>query len=236
MNRLISASAAFIARYKKMVLGAAGGTVLGYISLYVALNSDRAELTITGIGFEPFPLVANQRELLVITFKNTGKNYATIEAIATDRVKNRLHDSPSYDPAEITDYSAAGGEEFRVISNLGPQPLLFTQTQINSFNAPATPLKIIGFIKYTDQKYWILGGGVVQFCYVWDPTLTTDDKFGACSEKQYTARCNGWFCRVNVRPIHMVSDGVQVLTPITMLHRIPDPKHPIQQITIRPKK
>jgi hypothetical protein len=184
---------------------------------------------------EPFPLAANQRELIVITFKNTGKNYATIKAIATDGPKKKLPDSPIYEPAHVAPSSIAGGEELQIISDLGDQPLSFTQSQINSHSI--TPFKIVGFIEYTDQKYWILGGGVVQFCYVWDPTLTTVDKFGACSEKQYRARCNGWLCHgVNVREIPLISVGVQTVTPITMSHRVPDPKYPIKQIEIRTKK
>jgi hypothetical protein len=134
------------------------------IALYNSMRSERAALTITHIGFEPFPLVANHRELVVISFKNTGHNYATIEAVAIDRVKCKLPEDPVYDPAYVAPASIAGGEEQELISDVGSQPLTFTQAEIDSLNASKTQFKIVGFIKYVDQHPWILGRGVVQFC------------------------------------------------------------------------
>jgi hypothetical protein len=228
--------------HTKAVLASVVVAVLALVpvaGLYNSMNSDRAALTISAIGFEPFPLVANERVLIVISFKNTGKNYATIDAVATDRVKNKLPDNPIYEPARIPRTSIAGGEELQIISDLGDQPLILTQSQINSLSAPATPLKFIGFIKYTDQKHpWILGGGVVRFCYLWDPKVTSADNFSACNEGQYTERYDYWLFdnRLKIREVPMITVGTQTLTPITASPKFPDPKYPIKKLEIRPKK
>ena len=102
--------------------------------------------------------------------------------MATDRVRNRLPDNPIYEPARVTPASLGGGEELQFLSDLGDHLLTFTQSEINSLNTNL--FKFIGSIKYTDQKYpYLLGGEVVRFCYVWDPTLTTVEKFGTCNRK-----------------------------------------------------
>jgi hypothetical protein len=214
------------------------GLLVTLVALYNSMDSDRADLTIAEIGFEPYPLVAKQRELIVITVKNTGRNYAIIDAVATDRVKNKLHDSPTYEPARFTPSNIAGGGELQFVSDLGDQILSFTQAEVDSLNASTTTFKMIGFIKYTDQKHpWILGGGVVQFCYVWDPRLTTVDKFSACNEKQYTERCNGWFCpRLKIREIPMITVGTQTVSSTVVSPKYPDPNYPIQQIQTRRTK
>jgi hypothetical protein len=72
------------------ILAAPPAAIVLAITLYSSMQGERAALTITRIGFDPFPLVANQRELLVISFKNTGHNYATIDAVATDRAKTNF--------------------------------------------------------------------------------------------------------------------------------------------------
>ncbi len=207
-------------------------------NLYNSMESDRAALTISNVRFEPFPLVANQRELIVITVKNTGRNYATIAAdgIATDRVKNKLPDDPIYEPARVTPASIAGGEELQFVSDLGDHLLTFTQSEINSLNT--NPFRFIGFIKYTAQKYpHLLGGGVVRFCYVWDPALTTVDKFGTCSEKRYTERYEYRFSDgLRIREIPLLTVGTQTVTSTTVPLKLPDRRYPIQQIEIRPKK
>lgn len=209
-------------------VGSAGAAAaLGLVplaGLYNSMESDRAALTITNVRFEPFPLVANQRELIVITVKNTGRNYATIAAdgMATDRVRNRLPDNPIYEPARVTPASIGGGEELQFLSDLGDHLLTFTQSEINSLNTNL--FKFIGFIKYTDQKYpYLLGGGVVRFCYVWDPTLTAVEKFGTCSEKQYTERYEYRFRDgLNIREIPLLTVGTQAVTSTTVPLRFPD--------------
>jgi hypothetical protein len=209
---------------------------LGFVSLYVSMQNEHAALTITQIGFEPFPLVADERELLVISFKNTGHNYAVIDSAATDRVKGKLPDKPIYDPANVVPKRIAGGEELQLISDVGDKVLTFTQSEINSLKAGNTQFKIVGFLKYIDQKHpWILGGGVLQFCYVWD--VKVGDDFSACSERQYTNQYEFlFFDGLKVREFPLVTIGTQTVSPITMSPKVPDPKYSIPKIEIRPRK
>ena len=200
------------------------------------MQSERAALTITRIGLDPFPLVPNQRELLVISFKNTGHNYATIDAVASDRVKSKLPDNPAYDPTHVAPKSIAGGEELEIVSDVGDKELTFTASEINSLNTSKTLFKVIGFIRYRDQKHpWILGGGVLQFCYVWDVKVA--DGFSVCSEQQYTHQYD-FLLRdgLKIREMPMVTIGTQTVTPITAPLRFPDPNHPVQKIEIRRAK
>jgi hypothetical protein len=218
------------------ILAAAPAVLVFVIPLYNTMESERAALTITKIGFEPFPLVANQREFLVISFKNTGHNYATIDAVSTDRVKSKLPDNPIYDPANFTPTRVPGGEEQQIVSDVGDRPLIFTQSEIDSLNASRTQFKVIGFMRYTDQRHsWILGGGVLQFCYVWD--FKVPDGFSVCSERRYTRQYDFRFRDgLRIREVPLITIGTQTTTPITLSPKIQDPNYPIQKIEIRPKK
>jgi hypothetical protein len=80
-----------------------------------------------------------------------------------------------------------------------------------------------------------LGGGVLQFCYVWDVNVTAG--FSVCSERQYTHQYDFWFRDgLNIREIPLITIGTQTVSSITPPLRIPDPNHQIQKIEIRPPK
>jgi hypothetical protein len=170
---------------------------------------------------------------LVISFKNTGHNYATIVSVAIDRVKSALPSDPIYDPANITPRSIAGGEELEIVSDVGDKPLTFTASEISSLHASKTLFKIIGFIRYTDQR--ALGGGVLQFCKVWD--VKVPDGVSDCSERQYTHDYHFWFRDgLNIREIPLITIGPQSVTPITAPAQMPDPNYHIQKMEIRRSK
>jgi hypothetical protein len=221
-------------RICRYVSAGAAAAVIAAIALLYTAENDRANFTISGIGFDPFPLVANKRTYIALKVKNTGHNYGTITAASLDRV-NVLPTEPTYDPAKIASDTISGGDEKRIISDLGDKPLAFTQQEINGLSNGHTYLKMAGFITYRD-KYWLLGNSVVGFCYVWNPTDTSVGNFDVCSEGKYTYARTYWFSPgIRVRDVPIKTVGTQTMTPTTMPMQIPDPPFHIQTLELRPK-
>jgi hypothetical protein len=105
-------------RICRYVSAGTAAAIIAAIALLYTAENDRANFTISGIGFDPFPLVANKRTYIVLRVKNTGHNYGTITAASLDRV-NVPPTEPTYDPAKIASDTIAGGDEKRIISDLG---------------------------------------------------------------------------------------------------------------------
>ena len=210
------------------------GVLLAAAALWFTLQRDRAALTISSVDFDP-PLAADHPVRIALVLKNSGQDYATITGAATDRVSAQLPDQPIYDVARIAPARVPGGGELRLISDLGTQPLIFSQAEIDSLKAGTSALKFTGFIEYRD-KYWFLGGSVVGFCYVWDPRDADTGNFSVCSEAKYTYSYNFWFLDgIQRRELPMMTVGPQTVSPTTAPLRIPDPRFPIKNIETGPR-
>jgi len=222
----------FYANNKGLIslVGLICAAILSVATYLYTVEKDRAVFTISGIGFEPFPLTANKRTYLVLTVQNIGANYGTIEGAAIER-EDKLPTEPTYDPANIAPVQIDGGKDLQVISDLGDKPLIFTQPEIAGLSNGNTHIKITGFIEYSD-RYW-LGGGIVGFCFVWDSTIAN---FTACSEKNYTYHHRYLFSPgIHVREVPMITVGTQTVSPVTMPLQMPDPRFPIQTLRTRSK-
>jgi hypothetical protein len=196
------------------------GAIMAAILFVYQTENDRAVFTISGFGFEPFPFVANKRSYAVVSIKNTGRNYGTIEAAAFDR-EDKLPMEPTYDPADIAPVQIESGKEQEVISDLGDKPLIFTPQEVSGLLKGSIPLKIAGFVEYSD-RYW-LGRRIVGFCDIWNASIGS---FTACSEKTYTYGYRYLFSAgIQVREIPMITLGRQTASPTTLPRsEFPDPK------------
>src|SRR5271170_6142306 len=169
----------------KWTLGAVGAiaaAIFAAAPFFYTVEKDRAVFQINRFGDSSFPLVANQRTFLVVTIKNTGRNYGIIEAAAVGPV-DELPAEPTYDPVDTARVQIEGRSEQAIYSDLGVKPMIFTQPEINALSKGSVPLKIAGFIEYSD-KYWF-GKRIVGFCYVWDHAINGGD-FTPCTEHNYT--------------------------------------------------
>jgi hypothetical protein len=208
--------------------------VLGVIwtALWVLMQGDRAFVALRALEFDPSIPLADKRVRIVLTLKNSGGNYATIEGMATDR-KNQLPTEPKYELANITPVDIPAGEELRIISDFGPVPLVFTQQELT---AGETSLKVVGFVRYRSNLFnWFLfGNAVLGFCYVWDPHDTDIGNFSVCREKQFSYRYNYRFSDgISIEEVPMLTVGAQTVSPTTAPLRFPDPRFPIKQLETR---
>jgi hypothetical protein len=178
-------------------------------------------------------LVANRRTYIAFTVKNTGRNYGTITAAALDHVDEQLPDKPTYDPAQIIGDRIVGADAKRIISDLSDKPLTFTQSEINGLANGHVKLKLIGYVSY-DDEHWFLQSGIIGFCYVWNPTDTNTGNFNECSERNYTYYQTYWHSpSITVRDYPTLTVSTQTLTPTTPPMRIPDPKYHLNTLEIR---
>jgi len=119
-----------------------------WIALWVALQGDRAFVSISAVEFDPPVPLADKRVRIAITLKNSGRSYAKIEGMATDR-KNELPAVPKYEVANITPVDIPVGEELRIISDVGVVPLVFTQHELDSLKNEEKSFRIVGFVEYS---------------------------------------------------------------------------------------
>jgi hypothetical protein len=80
------------------------GGIIAVMSIAISLQADRAFISIGVIEFEPNVPVADKRMRIAIMLKNSGRNRATIESMATDRL-GKLPPQPKY---ELANYLILG--------------------------------------------------------------------------------------------------------------------------------
>jgi hypothetical protein len=217
---------------KGAALVAAIGAVVAFVNVW---EPDRALLSIENLALEPENPQPEERFRLVITLKNTGKHPATMRGVATDRV-GKLPVKPKYGWAAITPTSVPGGDELRVLSDLGTTPLVFTPEIRAALTGGNPTFGVAGFVHYYDTFNYFFGGSVLGFCYVWDPKDTRSGRFSACPEQAYTYSRRYWlFDGIDRDPMPAIDTGlVQTSSPTTLAPRVPDYRR-IQTLQTRPK-
>lgn len=200
------------------------------MSIAISLQADRAFISIGVIEFEPSVPVADKRIRIAIMLKNSGRNRATIEGMATDRL-GKLPPQPKYELTNIAHVDIPTGGDLRVISDLGVKPLILAQAELNSLKDGSMEFIVAGFIKYSDVFSWFLGTTVLGYCYVWDPKDTSVGNFSVCPEKAYVYTYRYWLWDgIPYQEVPMIGIGTRTVSPTTAPIRVPDPQFPIKRL------
>jgi len=163
----------------------------GFISLIAFMESQRAFLSITNIGFEGGKLVPGKRNRIEFVIRNSGPTTADISRIIINRV-DQLPATPVYKDRSIVAVSVPAGMETRNISDLmEPDGIPLTQDQIDAIVDGNQQVFIYGFIEYGDSVPF-LGKMRTGFCYVFEPIRTRPGNFSTCANQKYTYTDRHW--------------------------------------------
>lgn len=150
------------------------------------IQTNRAALTISHMGFERGGPTADGPNLIVFTLKNSGPQNAEIKVLAV-HAESSIPQSPKYTSKDPPNAIVPAGGTLRVPIDPADPP----GSGMPQVLAGSEKLYVFGFIKYSDD-FWPLGNMEIGFCYMFDPQRTRVNNFGICPQKKYTYTKRYW--------------------------------------------